>query len=161
MITQSHPFRNRQFSKLRVKLNNFTGLSHSELADFSVNNDGFIKPFHKLSLGLIGSPASLTFTGCQLKGPALPAEKQNWNKFETNIFLAYLTPQLPVSVHKKNIIPFNPVVWPTIGNIYIYMNVLNYIDKQINKQTDKSKEQSFCHQLKLFNPYKHPERGNL
>ena len=134
MITQSHPFRNRQFSKLRVKLNNFTGLSHSELADFSVNNDGFIKPFHKLSLGLIGSPASLTFTGCQLKGPALPAEKQNWNKFETNIFLAYLTPQLPVSVHKK-ISPLSIQLFGRTQGTCIYECLILY--RQTNKQTNR------------------------
>jgi len=51
------------------KLNNVNGLSHSELADFSVNIDGFIKPFHKLSLGLIGSASRFDFYWMLVEGP--------------------------------------------------------------------------------------------
>ena len=44
-------------------------------------------------------------------------EKKNW------IFLAYVTPRPPLSVHKK-FSPNGPAVWPAIGNIYT--NVLFY-----------------------------------
>ena len=134
MITQSHPFRNRQFSKLRVKLNNFTGLSHSELADFSVNNDGFIKPFHKLSLGLIGSPAASGASWMLVEGPGVASGKKIWNKFETNIFLAYLTPRLPIRVHKKMSSLSIQLFGRTQGTC-IYECLILY--RQTNKQTNR------------------------
>ena len=49
------------FKNVRVQLNMIIGLSHSVLADFSVNNEGFIKPFHKPSLGLICSASRFHF----------------------------------------------------------------------------------------------------
>ena len=40
--------------------------------------------------------------------------------------LAYNTPWPPLSVH-KNFRPISPTVWPDIGNIFIYTNVLFFI----------------------------------
>ena len=49
-------------------------------------------------------------------------------KFEKHIFyffLAYTTPRPPMSVLKR-FRPIGPAVWPAIGKIYIYSNVLFY-----------------------------------
>ena len=57
------------------------GLSHSVLADFSVNNEGFIKPFHKPSLGLICSASRFHFYWILVEGSGA-ARGKKMKKFE-------------------------------------------------------------------------------
>ena len=56
------------------------------------------------------------------KGPGVVRGK---NKFENKQNKFENQKNWPMSV-KKNFSPFGPAVWPTIGNIYIYTNVLFY-----------------------------------
>ena len=65
----------------------------------------------------------------QLKCPALPMEFKKSNLNKIIIYLAYVTPRVPMSFLKQiQPIPFNIAVWPAIANINEQRALLNRLE---------------------------------
>ena len=78
----------------------------------------------RLNSGILGMERLVLKHNIQAEGLDIAREKK---KLRTNFefFIANCTPRPPLSV-QKNFSPIGPAVWPALGNIYIYTNVLFY-----------------------------------